>query len=249
MVATEQRQPTARRGLTVVAGVVLVVLVSLSGRYGYHRDELYFLMIGAHPAWGYADQPPLVPLLAHAMDSVSGGSLVMLRLPPALATAGTVAVTGLISRELGGNKPSQLIAAICMAVSSVGLAAGHLAGTTAFDLFGWTLVSWLLVRAIRDGGRAWLLVGLAAGVALEVKTLIAFLLLGVTVGLLAAGPRSVFRSRWPYLAASVAFALWLPNLLWQATNGWPQLELSRAIASGSSGTSDSPLAFLCSSWG
>ena len=76
------------------------------------------------------------------------------------------------------------------------------------------------------------------------KSLLVFLLFGVTVGLLAVGPRSVFRSRWPYLAGLVAIALWLPNLIWQSQHDWPQLELSQAIADGSSGTSDSPVEFV-----
>ena len=238
------RPPVAWRGLAIVAGAFAVVLVAFSGRYGYHRDELYFLVIGGHPAWGYADQPPLIPLLAHAMDSISGGSLVALRLPPALAGAAVTVVTGLICRELGGRCTSQLLASLCMAVAAVNVAAGHLAGTTAFDLLGWTVVTWLLVRAIRDGGPQWLWVGLAAGVTLEVKSLLVFLLFGVTVGLLAVGPRSVFRSRWPYLAGLVAIALWLPNLIWQSQHDWPQLQLSQAIADGSSGTSDSPVEFV-----
>jgi hypothetical protein len=235
------RPPVAWRSLAIVAGTFAVVLVAFSGRYGYHRDELYFLVIGGHPAWGYADQPPLIPLLAHAMDYISGGSLVALRLPPALAGAAVTVVTGLICRELGGRGTSQLLASLCMAVASVNVAASHLAGTTAFDLLGWTVVTWLLVRAIRNGGPQWLWVGLAAGVTLEVKSLLVFLLFGVTVGLLAVGPRSVFRSRWPYLAGLVAIALWLPNLIWQSQHDWPQLELSQAIADGSSGTSDSPV--------
>jgi hypothetical protein len=131
-----------------------------------------------------------------------------------------------------------------MAVASVNVAAGHLAGTTAFDLLGWAVVTWLLVRAIRDGGPQWLWVGLTAGVTLEVKSLLVFLLFGVTVGLLAVGPRSVFRSPWPYVAGLVAIALWLPNLIWQSQHDWPQLELSQAIADGSSGTSDSPVEFV-----
>ena len=79
----------------------------MAGRYGYHRDELYFLRAGWEPAFGYVDQPPLSPLLAHAADTLFRGSLVGLRLPSALAAALTVLCTGLIARELGGGSTAQ----------------------------------------------------------------------------------------------------------------------------------------------
>jgi 4-amino-4-deoxy-L-arabinose transferase-like glycosyltransferase len=221
-----------------------VLLVLTSGRYGYHRDELYFIAAGGHPAFGYVDSPPLVPLLAHALNALFGGSLVWLRLPAALAGAATVVVCGLMAREFGDGRAAQLLAAGCFAVSAVALAVGHLLSTTTFDLLVWTLVSWLLIRVFKNRDRSWLTLGLVAGLGLEVKTLVAFFLFALAVSLLAIGPRDAFRSRWLWLAGALALALWAPNLAWQATHGWPQLELSRAIASGSSGTSSSRVAFL-----
>lgn len=90
--------------MLAIAGTVVVVLLMASGRVGYFDDELYFLAAGRHLAWGYADQSPLVPLLARAMDSLIPGSLVAERLPVTILTAAGVMLTALIARELGGQR-------------------------------------------------------------------------------------------------------------------------------------------------
>jgi hypothetical protein len=231
--------------LAAVASSVLLLLVVTSAGYGYHRDEMYFLQAGRHLAWGYPDQPPLVPLVARTVSAVSPDSLVALRLPAALAAALVVLLTGLIARELGGGRAAQLLAAACVAVSALLLAVGHTLGTSVFDLLAWTTVSWLVVRLLRGADqREWLLAGLVAGVGLLNKSLLAFLLLGLLAGVLAVGPRDVLRSRWLWLGAVLASVIWLPDLIWQGQHGWPQLDLSRAIASGSSGSSQPPALFV-----
>lgn len=237
--------PSAWRPLLLLAAAVTVVLVVFAGGYGYHRDELYFLEAGRHLAWGYADQGPLTPLLAHLMDRLSPGSLTMLRLPSALMTGGTVLLSGLIARELGATRRAQLIAAACAAVASVVLVVGHLLSTSTFDLMAWTLVTWLVARAIRTGHpRLWLLAGLVAGLALLNKPLIAFLLVGLGVGLVVAGPRALLRSPWLWAGLLLALVLWSPWLAWQAQHGWPQLKVSSSIASGGSASSQPRWALL-----
>src|SRR5437588_2493644 len=93
----------AVRALLGLAAAVAVALIVLAGGYGYHRDELYFLEAGRHLAWAYADQGPLTPLLAHLMDTLSPGSLTVLRVPSALMAGGTVFVAGLTAFELGAT--------------------------------------------------------------------------------------------------------------------------------------------------
>ena len=108
--------------------------VATSTRYGFHRDELYFIVAGSHPALGYPDQPPLVPLVSWAMHGLAPGSPLTLRLPSALAAAATTVLAGLVAREAGGGRRAQVIAAACTAVSGFALAVGHFVTTTTFDL-------------------------------------------------------------------------------------------------------------------
>ncbi|MGY1661603.1 glycosyltransferase family 39 protein [Geodermatophilus sp. SYSU D00705] len=238
------RPAVARAPLAALAAGVALLLLAVSGRYGYHRDELYFLRAGREAAFGYVDQPPLTPLLAAAVDALAPGSLVALRVPSALAAGLVVVLTGLLAREFGGGRAAQLLAAAAIGVSAFLLAVGHLLSTSTVDLLAWAALSWLLVRALRDGGAVWATAGAVAGVALQNKVQPAFLVAAVLLGVLVAGPRAVFRSPWPWLGGALALLLWSPNLVWQAANGWPQLALAEAIAAGSSGTSEPWYLFL-----
>jgi Dolichyl-phosphate-mannose-protein mannosyltransferase len=229
----------AWRPLLIPTGVVAAVLVLTSGRYGYHRDELYFLRAGKELAWGYPDQPPLTPLLARVISAIAPESLIALRLPSAIAAGLVVLLTGLTARELGAGRVAQVLAASCMAAAALLLGVGHLLSTSTFDLLAWTGLTWLVVRALqRDDARIWLWVGVLAGIGLLNKSLVAFLIVALLLGLLVVGPRHHLRSGWFWLGAAIALVIWFPHLVWQADNGWPQLELSRAIAAGSSGTSE-----------
>lgn len=240
------RSSAARLRPTVILGAtVFLVLMIGSGGYGPHRDELYFLAAGEHLSIGYPDQGPLTPAIAALVGQVAPESLLALRVAPALAIAVIVVLTALIARELGGSLRAELIAAACVAVGSVFLITGHLLSTTTFDLLAWTLVCWLVVRALRTGNdRLWIWAGLALGVGLLNKPLPAFLALGLLAGVLIAGPRELLRNRWVWGGAVIALAIWSPWLIWQAAEGWPQLDVAEELAAGGSASSESRWAFL-----
>lgn len=241
----DPRPALAVAALLGLAGGVALVLVIFAGGYGYHRDELYFLAAGDHLAWGYADQGPLTPLLAHVMDGVAPGSLTVLRLPSALMAGSTVLVTGLIAYEFGARRRAQLIAASCAAVASVLLVLGHLLSTATFDLLAWSVITWLVARVIRLGDqRLWVLAGVVAGIALLNKPLTAFLLVALGVGVVVVGPRRLLRSGWLWAGLVIAVVLWCPWLSWQARHGWPQLDVSSSIAAGGSASSQPRWALL-----
>ena len=222
----------------VIGATVTVLLIALAGGYGYHRDELYFLVAGRHLAWAYPDQGPVTPLIAHLMDVLAPGSLTVLRIPPAVMSGLTVAIAALIGREFGASRRAQLIAASCTAVAAVTLFVGHLLSTTTLDLLAWTAVTWLIARIVRtDEQRLWVVVGLVAGIALMNKPLIAFLFAALAAAILISGPRRLLRSRWLWAGALIALVIWSPWLVWQAEHGWPQVKVSSAISSGGSASS------------
>jgi 4-amino-4-deoxy-L-arabinose transferase-like glycosyltransferase len=229
-----------RRAPLLLGAAVTVVLVVFAGGYGYHRDELYFLEAGHHLAWSYADQGPVTPLVARLMSDIAPGSLTVLRIPSAIAAGLVVLLTGLLAGELGGRPRARALAAACAAVGTIVLFNGHLLSTSTLDLLVWTLVSWLVVRAVRTGdNRLWPVAGVVLGLGLLNKPLPAFLAVGLLAGVLIAGPRRLLRNPWVWSGAAIALVLWSPWIAWQASNGWPQIAVSRSIAAGNS-TSSQP---------
>jgi 4-amino-4-deoxy-L-arabinose transferase-like glycosyltransferase len=235
----------AWRGLALVCGVLAVVLLVASSRYGYHRDELYFLACGRHLAWSYPDQGVLTPLLAVTFDFLGHGSLVVFRLPAVASVVGAAWLTGLTARELGGRSRAQVLAAFTIAVSTVGLLAGHLLATATVDFLVWVAVTWVVLRIARTGRtRLWVVAGVLVGLGLLDKDLVPVLALALTVGMLTVprGRRLVL-DPWYAVGALVAVAAWVPGLVWQAQHGWPQLTLARMIRD-EYGTAGQRLGFL-----
>ena len=154
------------------------VLVATSTRYGYHRDELYFIVAGQHPAFGYPDQPPLVPLLAAAMHELAPESLLVLRMPSAFVAAATTILAALVAREVGGRR-READRGRCTASSGFALAVGHFVTTTTRSAQHDRLpLAARCARSSGGAGRAILAAGIVVGVGFEAKP---------QVGIVAAG--------------------------------------------------------------
>ncbi|MDX6308330.1 MAG: hypothetical protein QOI06_1376 [Nocardioidaceae bacterium] len=222
--------------VVMVALTQFVVLVATSTRYGYHGDEMYFIAAGSHPAAGYPDQPPIVPMVAWAMSALVPHSLVMLRLPSAVVSSLTTVVAAVIAREVGGKGRAQVIAAACTAGSGFALAVGHMVSTTTFDMLSTTLLLWCVIRAVMSDQRSMLLAaGLVTGIGCEAKPQVAVVAAVVLAALAVVGPRWPLSSWWLWAGVALAVLIAAPYLVWQARHGWPQLTVAQNVAGSAEG--------------
>jgi Dolichyl-phosphate-mannose-protein mannosyltransferase len=221
---------TAWRGIAIIAAAAFAVEMAVSARYGYVRDELYFLSAGRHLAFGYVDQPPLTSLLARAAAAAGGNTLVGLRVVPALGLVALVVVTAVMSRMLGAGRTGQLLAALAAAACGEYLGSMHELTTTAPDFVCWAVTLMLVMKLLgsRDP-RWWLAIGISIGVASEAKWNIAFLVAALAAGFLATDARRLLRSRYLMAGCLIAAALAAPDLIWQAAHGWPSIDVFRAL--------------------
>ncbi len=225
--------PPARLGwpVFVCGAVVASVLLVLAPRYGFHRDELYFMTNAEHPAWGFVDHPPVTPMLGWLSQFLFGDTLFGLRALTAVVAALIVVAGAAVCAELGGDRSAVVLTAAATATTSTVLAFGHMLTTPTVDVLVWTVSIWLLCRVIRTADPRWfVLLGVIVGVGLLNKFTVLYAVASFGAALVLLPQRTVLASRWVVVGALVAVILWAPNLWWQARNGWPVLELSAGIA-------------------
>src|SRR6266436_5161862 len=225
--------------------VALLLHLMTNGRYGYFRDELYYIACGRHLAFGYVDQAPLSILLLRLSEILLGNSLFAIRLLPALTGAATVAITGLTARELDGRGWAIALACAGSLCALFSLAVGNFFSMNAFEPLFWMGCIYLLVRIINGGSPIlWLWFGVLLGLSLENKHSTAFFAAGIFVALILTPERRHFVGKWIWLGGLIAFAIALPNILWQAWHHWPTYELLNNIAHSNKNVALNPLQFI-----
>lgn len=227
------RASSAVTGMAVIWTIVIAKFLFhlyFNNRYGYFRDEFDYIACGEHLAWGYVDQPPLIPFLIHLSHAVLGDSLRAIRFIPALASSLLVLQTALIARELGGKFYAMLLAAVTISIAPLYCSDGGLLTTNCLEPNLWMGCAYFAILGIRRSDpRYWLWFGVIAGLGMEEKYSIALFCLGIVVGLVLTEQRRVLLNKWIWLGGLVALVIFLPNLLWNIHYHWPFRELMHNI--------------------
>jgi hypothetical protein len=236
-------------GLFAALQFAILLASSLWGShlgYGFFRDELYYLVCGHHLAFGYVDQAPLVALQARLAETLFGLSPTGIRILSFAAGAITVALTGLLTWQLGGRRIAQVLAMIAMLCAPVHVVISSFLSMNAWEPCFWMGCIFVLLRLAEGnaGPRAWLLFGLLAGLGIENKHSTVFFLIALVLGLLLTPQRRILWSRWCAAGVGLLLLLALPNLIWQWVHHFPTYELLNNIAHSDKNIKMPPLDFL-----
>jgi len=234
-----------------VLWVVIAISVGLlvfhcifNNRYGYFRDEFNYLICSDRLAWGYVDQPPLLPFLLRITRVILGDSLRSIRFLPALAISSVVVLTTLIAREFGGGRFAVLLSAVAFVIAPVFLSDGSLVTTNCLEPLLWMGCVYFAILAVKRDSRYWLLFGVVAGLGLEEKYSILIFGFGIAVGLLLTSQRKFLLNKWLWLGGVIALLIFLPNLIWNIQHHWPFLELMHNIKAAGRDVELSPFQFF-----
>lgn len=210
----DQQRPQWAPLLCIAAAITLIHLLT-NGRYGFHRDELQFLSDARHLDWGFVSYPPLTPFLERVSLDSFGLSMVGLRLFSVLAQAAVIVVTGLMAKELGGDRLAQVTAALAVALSPLPLFEGTEFQYTTFAYLWWVLIAYFTIRLLRtENPRWWLAIGAAVGLGLLTKYDVVFFIAGILAGVVFTRARRFVLSGWFWAGIALALLIFLPNFLW-----------------------------------
>lgn len=244
-VPTSSAEPKlATNLLYAMSGGILLLHLLLSGRYGYFRDELYFLDCARHLAWGYVDMAPMIAFLAR-VALLLGGSLHLLRTFAGIGGAGTVAITMLLAWRLGGDRYAQGLAGLCALIVPEYLGTAGLFTMNVFEKWFWMGCVYVLIRIIQTGNsRLWIWFGVVAGLGIMNKHSTLFFGAAVVVGLVLTPLRRELLKPWVWIGGAIAFLIFLPNVIWQVQHHYPTLEDLHNVSASGKNVVLGPAAFI-----
>jgi hypothetical protein len=206
----------------IIAFFNIALHLAVINNLEYHRDELLYFSLGQHPALGYATVPPMIGWIAWLMQTIFGYSLFAVRFFPAFISGVIILLVASIAKELGGSRYSSILAATGMLISIFGLRTFALFQPVHIDLLFWTIILCLVLKYRNSGSEKYLLLfGIFAGAALLNKYLIGLLFFLFMITIPFTSLKTVFINRKFWLGMSLGAIIFLPNLLWQISNGMP----------------------------
>ncbi|MBP8193666.1 MAG: glycosyltransferase family 39 protein [Chitinophagales bacterium] len=222
-----------KKNTFILLGIIVLKIVFqfiiISPAYDLHRDEYLYLAEANHLAFGFIEVPPIISLFAWLIK-ISGNSVFMVRLLPALFGALMIAVTWKTVEEIGGAVYAQVLASITLLFSAF-LRINMLFQPNSFDCLCWSVLFFILIKWIKTRQTKYLYYfAMVVAVAFLNKYSIIFLMAAFFLALILSPYRNLFVNKHFYLAILLSFVLVSPNLCWQIQHGIPFLHHMMALS-------------------
>ena len=216
--------------LLLIALSLFLLHMFTNHQYGFHQDEMVVMDNANNLAWGFIEYPPLTPFLARIEVSLFGFSLVSARTFPALAHSIVLVLAGLMARELGGRRSTQILAVVVTAIAPIALIQGSLIQYVTFDFLWSVLIAYFMIRLLKsEDARWWLAIGAVIGLGMMTKYTMAFYVAGLVGGVLLTDARKYLLSKWLWGGVAISLLIFFPNLIWQIQHNFVSLEFLSSI--------------------
>lgn len=220
-----ERQRLASIALALVAIRLALPLLLIHPAWEFHRDEFLYFAMGDHLEWFRMQFPPLIAVVARLSRAVFGDAVWAARVPAAIAGAALLGVMLWLARRLEGGVWTLILLTIASIAGPVFLRPSVLMHPVVFDQLWATLAfAAVILAAVEEEPRWWMLVGLAFGLGALTKFSVAFYILTAAVPTISTTQlRPQLATRWPWIGAAIALVLSIPSVSGQVAHGWPFL--------------------------
>lgn len=228
MFTMPEPDPADRRACALALALIAFVTLARCALLAFDPPNLSFDE-AQYWAWaqsiqlGYYSKPPMVAWVIAATTALFGEGAGAVKLGSALAQGAAGALLLLLGRALFGGRVGAWSGAAWITMPAVSLSAVMIT-TDPFLLVCWAAALLALVQAPRRGAgfnKWWLVLGLAFGLGLLSKYAMAFFLGCLALWLLwDRAARPLLRMPGLWLGLGLGVLIYLPNLLWNAANGF-----------------------------
>lgn len=215
-----------------IINLLIYLLTTTFTSYGMFRDEFYYLACANRLDFGYVDHPPFSIWVLALWKSLFGDSMFVIRIVPAIISSIILLMIGLLTIRLGGNKVAVIISTVAFMLSPIFLGMNTFYSMNVFDFFFWISSAYIFLRIVQTGNsKLWLLLGVAIGFGLLNKTSMLWLGAGIFAGTVFTPLRKELKTKYPYIAATIALIIFSPYIIWNITHDFAHLEFMRNAAS------------------
>jgi len=215
-----------------ILNLIIYLITQAFFSYGMFRDEYYYLACANRLDFGYVDHPPFSIWILALWKLFFGDSMFVIRIVPAIVSSVIVFMIGMFTFRLGGSKAAVIISTVAFMLSPIFLGMNTIYSMNTFDFLFWISSAYVFLRIIQTGdSRLWILLGVVIGFGLLNKTSMLWLGAGIFAGTVFTPLRKDLKTKYPYLAATIALIIFSPYIIWNITHDFAHLEFMRNAAS------------------